>query len=324
MKPAIQAVLAAIEQGDRAELSRLLEADPQVLADEFWAETPPLVVAVKTGMPAIVEALLQHGVDVNGRDSTGCTALHYAVDEGVPVETPALLLDVGADVMLRCGFSNSTPLHVAAGANNAQAVGLLLRHGADVNALDSEQATPVFHAARNGCAAAAYLLMLQRGDAAKGNADGYSPAFMAAQTRGDNGETLGVLLRYGAEFDLHTAILLGMTQVTEGLLVANPALIRTEPNAADFLTTAVWTLKVPLVQLLISSGFDVNACKHYGLPLLEAVRRIPVGGDGPALQIAELLLQAGANPHTKSPSDGLSAVDWVQQHNPSLLSILTR
>lgn len=47
--------------------------------------------------PAIVKVLIEHGADINARDDTGFTPLHWAVGRNAP-ETARLLVESGADV----------------------------------------------------------------------------------------------------------------------------------------------------------------------------------------------------------------------------------
>ncbi|BCS27993.1 ankyrin repeat domain-containing protein [Aspergillus puulaauensis] len=84
----------------------------------------PLHIAAERGHESIVRALIDGAVDINERDSNGCTALHVGVkwkQEGV--------------------------------------VKVLLESGADVNALDNAGWTPVHSAADNGFAAGLRLLL---------------------------------------------------------------------------------------------------------------------------------------------------------------------
>lgn len=84
----------------------------------------PLHIAAERGHESIVRTLIEGAVDINERDSSGCTALHVAVkwkQEGV--------------------------------------VKVLLESGADVNALDNTGWTPVHSAADNGFTAGLRLLL---------------------------------------------------------------------------------------------------------------------------------------------------------------------
>lgn len=103
----------------------------------------------------IISALLQHGADVNVRNTEGKTALEVADASTRPVLTGEYRKDElleaarsGAEDRLlallnplnvNCHASDgrrSTPLHLAAGYNRNRVVQLLLQNGADVHAKD--------------------------------------------------------------------------------------------------------------------------------------------------------------------------------------------
>ncbi|KUO85524.1 MAG: hypothetical protein AT711_06515, partial [Thermoproteus sp. CIS_19] len=85
-----------------------------------------------------VEPLLNLGVDPNLRDEEGLTPLHRALMHNNPysAEVVDLLLSRGADPNVR-GRDGNTPLHLAAEFNRVQAAALLLKHGADPNAVNA-------------------------------------------------------------------------------------------------------------------------------------------------------------------------------------------
>ncbi|KAN0127637.1 Ankyrin repeat-containing domain protein [Lactarius tabidus] len=93
------------------------------------------------GRLQVVRYLLQHGVDVNARDSGEDTSLLLASWKGHR-DIVQCLLDHGADLELRDQFLH-TPLHLAALYHQVDSVRVLLEHNADVNPQDSEGQTPL-------------------------------------------------------------------------------------------------------------------------------------------------------------------------------------
>jgi ankyrin repeat protein len=110
----------------------------------------PLLLAVKnTGLWYFVhgrfplQALLDHGANIDAEDEDGLTALHHAARERLHTAVIALLLAHGAQINAR-DRRGRTPLHLAgasvAGSNCKR---MLLDSGADVNARDNEGLTPL-------------------------------------------------------------------------------------------------------------------------------------------------------------------------------------
>ena len=96
--------------------------------------------------PAVITALAAAGAEVDARDNSGNTPLHWAAYGS---ENPAIitaLLDAGADVNVRAG-NGLTPLHLAAASNpNPANIGILLDAGADATARDNSGYTPLDYA----------------------------------------------------------------------------------------------------------------------------------------------------------------------------------
>mgnify|MGYP003345944148 CR=1 FL=1 len=98
---------------------------------------------------ATVKNLIAQKSDVNGTRADGSTALHWAVywDNAEAVD---LLLKAGADTKA-ANRLNATPLYIAAENGNAAMVQKLLAGGADPNqTVLSQSETPLMFAARSG------------------------------------------------------------------------------------------------------------------------------------------------------------------------------
>ncbi len=94
--------------------------------------------------------LIEAGADVNAVDSSGFTALNWAVYNG-SAECVKLLLAAPEIDVNRADSQGFTPLFWAIYKNNSECVRLLLAApGTDVNRQDKNGCTPLFWAARNG------------------------------------------------------------------------------------------------------------------------------------------------------------------------------
>ena len=82
-----------------------------------------LIMAVKTGNAAVVQAFLAKGSGATSRDANGGTALHWAASRG-NAEIVKLLLDSGADPAATDG-DGKTALDIAKSKGKAKLVALL-------------------------------------------------------------------------------------------------------------------------------------------------------------------------------------------------------
>ena len=119
-----------------------------------------IIKAAKSGDVATVKVLLASDPSlIEARDTDGSTPLHCSVWKGQEAVVE-LLVKAGANVnaVNQNGHWGTTPLHAAAHANQAKIAKLLLDHGADVKAKDMEGRTPMFHTTFHKAKAVARLL----------------------------------------------------------------------------------------------------------------------------------------------------------------------
>jgi ankyrin repeat protein len=97
-------IICAAFGGDGDWARRVLEADPSQTEtrDEFLGTTPLIIAChrwgTQRGFREVVEALLEAGADVNGRErASGTTPLHWAAEAGNP-DLVELLVEKGADL----------------------------------------------------------------------------------------------------------------------------------------------------------------------------------------------------------------------------------
>lgn len=112
-----------------------------------------LEYAIYHGPVSLVRELLELGADPNFSDTGGFPSLFAAIDRKAPDrhEVLALLVAAGVDVQQR-GVNDYTALHYAACRDDATAVEMLLRNGADPAAVTriDHYATPLAEAERFG------------------------------------------------------------------------------------------------------------------------------------------------------------------------------
>ena len=170
---------AASGNSNPAIITTLLDADADLEAQAKWGKATPLhAAASNTRNPAVVAALLDAGADPTVRVKDGRTPLHYAVSNHPPPVVVIALLDAGAELdardeagrtplhwardpvaamaLLDAGAAlhardiyDLTPLHVTASSTGSpKVVSVLLRAGADPNALTASGVAPLYLASR--------------------------------------------------------------------------------------------------------------------------------------------------------------------------------
>jgi ankyrin repeat protein len=167
-----------------------------------------------------------------------------------------------------------TPLHHAAAKNRLRIVQLLLALGADPHAADATGATALTTAAQE-------------------NAD---PAIVSA------------LLAAGAKLDVLTAVNLGRYSEAEAMLREDPSRVGPDGGDTIALHLAVNKQNLATIRWLLAHGIDVNAkrlmwdCNHTALHMT-----IESG----AVEIARLLLEAGADPNIRDDKYEATALGWA-------------
>ena len=113
--------------------------------------------ALEEGFPDIVRYLVKRGVTITGRTRGGAPPLKFVVEHHQP-ELLQLFLDNHAPTEL-VDLDGKTALHSAAAGNDAAAVRLLLKHGADPKAKTPRGLTPLDLAREEQAAAATAALL---------------------------------------------------------------------------------------------------------------------------------------------------------------------
>jgi ankyrin repeat domain-containing protein 50 len=247
--------------------------------DEIWGQMVPL--------------LLKHGVDMEGKDVHGKTALNSAVCNAHELLV-RILLKNGADVNARDNFG-LTPLHQAAHGGNEAIARILLENGADITAKDDQAIisgialTPIQIA---GCLEhwPVVKLLIEK----------------EAEFEADNG------LQRTA---LHAAANIGWNKVVQLLLADNADIEARDVFEMTPLLVAAMKGNEAVALTLLESGADVAAKSDGGWTALHW------GASSGHEAVVKLLLARGANIAARD-HNGQIARQLEKNLSPSILRLL--
>ena len=253
--------------------------------------------AAENGYKSVAEALLAHGADVNSLNSHQRTPLHFAAEKGFKA-VAELLLVRGANPNLKDDHG-SAPLHLAVQANDQTLVELLLASKADANSQNEEGWTPLHIAASKDLVEIAKLLLANGANVNTSTPKGSTPLTEAAAAGGP--EMIRLLLAHHADVNARrndggfTALLWAVNNNrldNAKLLLAGGAQVDVKSDQhLSPLHLAVWFGWPEMVKTILAHKPDLEILNGNGhTSLQESVIK-------PQLEIAGLLLDAGADPN---------------------------
>ncbi|KAL8777240.1 MAG: hypothetical protein Q9213_007953 [Squamulea squamosa] len=302
-------LIDAIYIGDEQYVELILGRHPSVEAP-CRDLISPLMHAVMCAHKGIIQALLNHGAQVDGTTS-GWTALHRATDAG-QTAIMQLLLDHGADIEAKAPFEyhppitsrarlkaldqdlpdpttataydekerSWTPLLRAASKGDEPAVRLLLDRGASINARCPIEGTPLLRACEALHLETVDLLLMRGSDVHACDKYGWGPLHHASAKRSPDAQNfLQRLVDQGGDVNarcnhrktpLHCAVEKGNSQAVGFLLNKDADVEARDAAERTPLHTAIECRSESMVRLLLDSGADAAAMDKEGHDALAA------------------------------------------------------
>lgn len=241
-----------------------------------------LLASARHGKEALVRVLLNSGVDIEAKDSSGWTALHHAAPLGrEPVVR--LLFERGANKKERTdtGDTGCTALHLAAlTRGNEGMLKLLLENGIDIDARTNDESTALHKAAWCGDESLVQLLLERGANINAKTRDGTTALHIAAASTEENKATLLLLLgREKIEIEakrsedwtaLHEAAAQGHAVLMQVLLERGANIWAKAAEGSTALHLATLSGNVAKVRLVLEKGLDVDAKTDDGVSALQA------------------------------------------------------
>jgi ankyrin repeat protein len=338
---ALREILGAAQSGDVEALAAGLDAHPgliDALGGRGFQKAAALHLAVLRNRHAAIRLLIERGADLDRREFPDNAApLHFAALHG-DLETIRLLVEAGADLE---GNGDDYEVGVLGWATcfgqvREDVAAYLLSHGATLNvwtaiALDrpdelramlardpgllharmtrnQHRRTPLHHAAAKARLRMIELLLELGADANAVDAAGATPLTTASQERAD-ARIVSALLAAGARLDLLTAVNTGRHAEAEAMVREDPA--RIGPDGADTIALhlAVSRKNLATLRWLLAHGIAVSAKRSVWDCNGTALHMTVESG---AIEIARLLLDAGADPNIRDDKYHATALGWAE------------
>lgn len=316
-----------------------------------------LLNCIENSAQKIGSRLIAQLEDPDQKGNNGRAALHAAVRAGQYQLTEALLAH-GADVNLPADDTyGTTPLMMATAQDNPKVFQLLIERGADINAIDQLGDPVVNWAAYYGNLAALQALVSHKADLSHRSKHGNAADVILRLWHADS------LLQVFSGTDLAAPLTQEQQKLLQCIEQNDiPGLKQllhsgADPNTTDAFGTpllhkAVYNDNAAIIKLLLQYHSDIDAYNRVGQTALTIAARFArreivalllqlgasprasgeqyrlspiigaaVGGD---MDIAKMLIGAGADPDRTEPVNQATALHWAAfyRHEPLLLYLL--
>jgi uncharacterized protein len=259
------ALMTVARTGNVEAAKVLLAHGADVNSKEQWRQQTPLMWAVAESHPDMAQELIAHGADVNARQ------VEWHWERQVTKEPREKWMPLGG----------LTPLHFAARQGCVDCARVLLKAGADVNAVDPNNMTPMVMALINGHYDFAAFLIDQGADPNIADETGRTPLYAAVDDHTmpeSNLPSPREIDNKLTSMDVIQSLLAHGADVNAQLKKQTPYRTKVDRGADTMLTTGATPLlraakagDAEAIHVLLAKGADVKLTTKFGMtPLMAA------------------------------------------------------
>ena len=285
-----------------------------------------LLIACHKGNIEAIYMLLSKGTSPRLATRDG-TCLHYAVYGDCSKEVLETITNHGADVNVT-DKKNRTALMKACNKRNINALNVLLRAGADPKITDDDGNTSLHHAVRGGCSKEVLETLINHGaDVNATNKNNITPLIKACNKRNKN--AINVLLH--AEADpkitddygytcLHHAVAGDCSkEVLETIINHGADVNATNKNNTTALITACNKDKINAIKVLLRAGADPKITDESGDACLH---HVVYGAGDCSKEVLEPLINHGADVNATNNYNETALIIACSKRNTDAINIL--
>ena len=263
----------------------LLKAGSDTNIAKIDSQTCLMHAAIGHCSSTVLQAIIDHGVEVNATDKHSRTALILACKRK-HVDAIYVLLKAGTDINIADKTGETCLIHAAIGDCSSEVLQAIIDYGADVNAIDKDSRTALIWACKRKHVDAIHVLLKAGSNTNIADTNGKT-CLMYAVDAVCSKEVLQALIDHGADVNAtdknNRTALIGAC--TKRLLDAIHVLLKagSDTNIADkdgntcLMDAVVGDCSCEVLQTIIDHGADVNAANkasHTAITIAYSMRHV--------------------------------------------------
>ncbi len=267
-------LLQAIKDNELPQVETLLKAGADIKTADSDSDNVLMYAALYSTVDCM-QLLLQKGADPNAKNKLGETAILWCTHD---LQKTKLLLDHKADVNSKTTTGNTAFLAACVGPSQTEMIRLMLQHGADPLVRNNRKSTSLMQVAQFGDTVAAKLLLGKGVDINAKGPDGFTALHLAIKL--ENKNMVYWLLRQGADPDAHDdyrATPLGYAVLSNDLVMVKtfiPLTNAINEQDIDSTTALMWATyheydNPDIIRALLDAGASVAPKDKKGQTVLD-------------------------------------------------------